>query len=192
MDLSFSQNRFQKLLSQKDIFLKILVACLVLNVLQLIDRMRVQDKVILVPPTLSKEVWVMGGVTSQSFIEEWALYLSSTLLNITSQTGDFHHLAVLRYVHPKSSGLLKKQFQKDLAHFKENNIATVFKPKSVIVTQKGEGGTARISGNLSTFVGSKMIEDIEKTYILEFETSSQMPQLSLISFQEEKHKAPPS
>lgn len=191
MELSFSQNRFQKLLTQKDIYLKLLIGAIVLNGLQLIERMMVKDKVILVPPTLSQDVWVMGGMTSKSFIEEWALYLSTTLLNVTSQTAPFHHKIVLRYVHPSAIGNLQKKLSQDLTHMKENNISTLFKPKSVVVNQQGEKGRATIVGNLSTFVGSKCTEDVEKTYILEFETSKNTPQLSLMSFSRLKGKDEP-
>lgn len=191
MEFIFSQNRFQKILTQKDIYLKLLIGAMVLNGLQLIDRMMVKDKVILVPPTLSQDVWVMGGLTSKSFIEEWALYLSTTLLNVTSQTAAFHHKIVLRYVHPSAIGNIQKKLSKDLMHMKENNISTLFKPKSVVVSQQGSKGRATIAGNLSTFVGSKCIEDVEKTYILEFETSKNTPQLSLVSFSRLKDKDEP-
>lgn len=191
MDFQFAQERFLKVLKQKDIFLKLLVGMLCLNLLQFLERMMIKDKVILVPPTLSQEVWVMGQQTSASFLEEWALYLSSTLLNISSQTVDFQNQIVLRYVHPESAGALQKQLSEDLHYFKENNVATLFHPKAVHVTQKGSQGTVIVKGNLATFMGSKRIEDVDKTYILTFQTSRHTPQLSLLSFKEDSPQKPP-
>lgn len=184
MEFSFSEIRFKKLLNQKDLFLKLLVGSLILNGLQLIERMRVCDKVILVPPSLSKEVWIEGSFVSPSFIEEWALYLSSVLLNMTPETADFNHSVLLKYVAPESASLLQKKFSSDLKNFKENRIATVFKPKSVEINQTGSLSKAHIVGTLSTYVGSKRIEEVDKKYTLTFKTSKSVPHLSLLSFEE--------
>ena len=185
MEFAFSQKRFKNLLTQKDLFLKLLVGSFILNGIQLIDRIRVQDKVILIPPHVSQDIWVMGGVVSTSFIEEWALYLSSILLNVTPQTADFSYKAVLKYVHPESLAFLQKKLYKDLKNMKENQISTVFKAKTIEISQKEESSKAKILGTFSTFVGSKKIEEVDKTFILMFRTSSYMPQLSLLSFEEE-------
>lgn len=152
--------------------------------MQMMYVMTRDDKIILVPPTISQDVWVMGGSSSKSYIEEWALYLSSELLNMTPETASFHHGSVLRYVHPKSSATLKKQFEADSKHLKENTISTLFKPKNVTVIQQGAKGTALVEGTLSTFVGSKLIESDDKKYTLDFETSKYAPQFSLIGFKE--------
>lgn len=189
MDLSFTQNRYFKLLKEKDTILKILFCSLGLNGIQGIERILSNDKIILVPPNLSQEVWVMGGLTSKSFIEEWALYLSSTLLNVTPETAEFHHETVLKYVHPKSSGTLRKQFLEDAKHLRDDKISTHFKQKTIQIEQKKSEGQVFITGDLSTYVGSKLIETISKTYVLTFETSKSSPQLSLISFKE--LEAPP-
>jgi len=184
MELDFTQNRYLKVLSNRNLLGKILVGSFLLNVMQMVHLMTREDKVILVPPALSQEVWVMGGSSSKSYIEEWALYLSSELLNMTPETATFHHSSVLRYVHPASSATLKKQFESDSKHLKENTISTLFKPKKVTVTQAGYQGFALVEGTLSTFVGSKLIESDDKQYKLDFETSKYAPQLSLIGFKE--------
>ena len=185
MEFTFSENRFKKILSQKDIFLKLLAGSLVLNGLQLIERMCVVDKIVMVPPALNQEVWVMGGVQSQSFIEEWALYLSSLLLNVTSHTADFQHKSILKYVHPSSVSKVQKKLNDNLKHMKDNAIATVFKPKSVEILKEGDILHAKILGTLSTFVGIKIIEEKDRVFDLTFKTSKTMPQLSLVSFEEE-------
>jgi len=184
MELDFTQNRYLKVLSNRNLLGKILVGSFLLNVMQMIHLMTREDKIILVPPTLSQDVWVMGGQSSKSYIEEWALYLSSELLNMTPETVAFHYDAVLRYVHPETSATLKKQFEADSKHLKENTISTLFKPKTVTVTQAGSQGSALVEGTLSTFVGSKLIESDDKKYTLTFETSKYAPQLSLTSFKE--------
>ena len=182
MELDFTQNRYLKVLSNRNLLGKILIGSFLLNVMQLIHLMSKEDKVILVPPALSQDVWVMGGSSSKSYIEEWALYLSSELLNMTPETGSYHFDTVLRHVHPKSSTLLKKQFEEDLKHMKDNRISTIFKAKQVDVIQKGSEGIATLEGTLSTFVGSKLIEAEDKKYTLIFELSKKTPQISLISF----------
>ncbi len=187
MDLDFTINRYLKVLSNRNLLGKILAGSFLLNVMQMVHLMSRDDKVILVPPTLSQDVWVMGGSSSKSYIEEWALYLSSELLNMTPETSTFHHSLVLRYVHPKTSAIVKKQFEADLKHIKDNTISTLFKPKKVDVLQQGAKGTAFVSGTLSTFVGSKLIESDDKKYKLDFETSKYAPQLSLTSFKEAAH-----
>jgi len=184
MELDFTQNRYLKVLSNRNLLGKILVGSFLLNVMQMVHLMTRDDKVILVPPTISQDVWVMGGQSSKSYIEEWALYLSSELLNMTPETVAFHHAAVLRYVHPETSAILKKQFEADSKHLTENTISTLFKPKNVTVTQQGSKGTALVEGTLSTFVGSKLIESDDKKYTLMFKTSKYAPQLSLMSFKE--------
>ena len=72
MELDFTQNRYLKVLSNRNLLGKILVGSFLLNVMQMIHLMTREDKIILVPPkipsVLSAQLMWPKFVTSQSVL----------------------------------------------------------------------------------------------------------------------------
>ena len=80
MDYAITLNRYQQTVTHKNFLLGLVCVLLVLNILQGLERLTVTEKTIVVPPNMTKEVWIKGNSVSESYLEEWSLYLTNLLL----------------------------------------------------------------------------------------------------------------
>src|ERR1700678_3595487 len=110
MDLRLNVARMGQVTRQRNALAGLLVAVLALNILQVIERMTVSEKIILLPPDIRKDVWVSKNRVSDSFLEEWTVYMSSLLLNVSADTITYQRDLTLRNVSPESYHEIKAQF----------------------------------------------------------------------------------
>lgn len=182
MDLRLNIARMGNLSRQRNVLAGLLVCVLALNILQVIERMTVSEKVILLPPDIRKDVWVDKKRVSDSFVEEWTVYMSSLLLNVSSDTIDYQRDLTLRNVSPESYSRIRAQFDGDRERLSKNRSATTFLPVQVEVD--GQNLKARITGVLSTYVGKEKISEHKETFLLAF-VLREWGNLQLLSFQKE-------
>jgi conjugal transfer pilus assembly protein TraE len=184
--------RMGQVTKQRNALVGLLIIVLVLNILQLFERMTVSEKIILLPPDIKKDVSVEKKRVSDSFIEEWTIYLSQLLLNVSPETINYQRDMTLRNVSPEAYSPIKAQFEEDRERLTKNRAATTFSPAQVEVS--GEKLTAKITGLLSTYVGREKISEHKETFILVF-TLTGWGKLQLQSFkkqsdsEEENHAA---
>ena len=166
MDYAITLNRYQQTVTQKNFFLGFLCISLLLNVLQVVERLMVTEKVIVLPPSITKDVWIKGNSVSESYLEEWSLYLTNLLLNVSGKTIGYQSELALRHVSPDFSGKLQTKFKKDAAALQKNNATTTFFPKEIRVIEKTM--TVFVTGTFATYVGKEKISAHEQTYQLNF------------------------
>ena len=166
MDYAVTKSRYTHKTNQKNLFCALLCGSLGLNVLQVMERMTVTEKVIILPPNIQKEVWIKGNAVSDGYLEEWALYVSNLLLNVSKHTIDYQSELVLRHVSPEFSGRLHMQFKRDAENLTKNNATTHFLPKEIVVDSTHL--TARVTGLFTTYVGKEQVSSHEHTYELKF------------------------
>ena len=166
MDYAVTLNRYQQTVTQKNFLLGFLCVSLLLNVLQVVERLTVTEKVIVLPPSITKDVWIKGNSVSESYLEEWSLYLTNLLLNVSGKTIGYQSELALRHVSPDFSGKLQKKFKKDAAALQKNNATTTFFPKEIRVLEKTM--TVFVTGTFTTYVGKEKVSQHEQTYQLNF------------------------
>lgn len=172
---------------KKNIFVGFLVLSLTVNILQGIERLCSTERVIVLPPDIQKEIWVRGAEVSESYIEEWAYYLSTLLLTASPSTIEYQTDLVLRHVSPEAYAVLKRQLKQDADHLQKNNAASVFQPKEVVIDKKAM--TATITGSLSSLIGKERVLEKQTTYEMAF-TMTKGKFLQLTSFEQlnKEHK----
>lgn len=166
MDYTCTKERTTRALRQKNLFLGLLCSSLVINVAQVFERATVAEKVIVVPPNIQKEVWIKGNFVSEGYLEEWALYLTHLLLNVSKHNHSYQTELVLRHVSPMASGKLQAQFKHDGENLIKNNATTHFIPKEIVVD--AEQLTVRVTGRFTCTVGKAQVSAHDQTYVLKF------------------------
>lgn len=166
MNYAITQNRYTQKTTQKNLFLSLLCASLLINVIQGCERLAVTEKVIILPPGITKDVWIKGNSVSEGYLEEWALYLTNLLLNVSSKTIGYQSELALRHVSPDFSGKMQLKFARDAETLQKNNATTTFFPKEITVDEKNM--TATVTGTFATFVGKEKVSAHEHTYHLQF------------------------
>lgn len=167
MDYAITKNRFEHKTNQKNLFLGLLCGSMLINVGQIVERLTVTEKVVILPPGIQKEVWIKGNALSESYLEEWALYLSNLLLNVSKHNIDYQSELALRHVSPTCSGKLQIQFKRDAEKIVKNNATTHFLPKEIVVDAAQL--TARVTGLFTTYVGKEQVSAHEHVYELKFD-----------------------
>lgn len=166
MDYAVTKNLFAQKTTKKNLFLALLCGSMLINILQGIERLTVTEKVIVLPPVIQKDIWIKGNTVSESYLEEWALYLSNLLLNVSKHTIGYQSELALRHVSPELSGKLQVQFKKDAENLTKNNATITFLPKEIVVDEQKL--TVRVTGMFTTYVGKEQVSSHEHTYALKF------------------------
>lgn len=182
MDHRVSVHRMGQVTKQRNALVVLLVCGLLLNILQVIERMTVSEKIIFLPPDIKQNTWVSKKRVSESFIEEWAIYFTSLLLNVSADTITYQRDLTLRNVSPDARTEIKNQFDQDKERLKKNSSATTFLPSQVEVDPNTL--IAKVTGILSTYVGSERISEHKETFVLSF-ILRDWGNLQLLSFKKE-------
>ena len=142
---------------QRNIFIGFLALSLIVNILQGLERLFSKEKTIILPPSIQKEMWVRGAEVSETYLEEWAYYLSSLLLTVSPSTIGYQTELVLRHVSPSFYPRLKQQLRQEAEHLQKNNATTVFQPKEVTIDKATMKAT--IKGTLTSWVGKERVSE---------------------------------
>jgi len=166
MQYAITTKYLQTFRKQRNLFIGLLSLSLSINILQGLERLLSQEKTILLPPSLQREVWVRGMEVSDSYLEEWAYYLSALLLNVSPQTIGYQTDLVLRHVSPEFYPQLKQQLRQEAEHLQKNNVATIFQAKEVMIDRASLKAT--IKGTLISWVGKERVSESQQVYEMAF------------------------
>ena len=126
------------------------------------------EKTILIPINPHKSFWVHGEEVSPEYLEEMGLYMAKLLLDLSPSTLAHNHKILLRYTTPEAYGTLKAQFIKQEKEYASLQLATHFKPTSVLADPKAL--TVDIKGTLTSYIAGKDIKTSSETMRLTFAT----------------------
>ncbi len=125
-----------------------------------------RERIILVPPQLTKQMWVMGGKVSQEYLSEMGGYVAKLFLDLSPGSFTYNHELLLSYATPESYGSLKKQFLKEAEEYTKLQLSTHFKPSEIFASP--ETLNVSVKGTLSRFVAGKPIGDSIETVSIKF------------------------
>jgi len=166
MKLSFQKKNVQTLLSERNVWMRIASLTALSTLMLSVAVFYKTQKVILVPPHITKSFWVQGKEVSREYLEEMGVYMAKLLRDLSSGNLDHNHGVLLRYATPEAYGTLAKQFLKEAQEYKSLHLTTHFKPSSV--TANPERLEVEVKGVLTSYVASKEIRTSQETILLKF------------------------
>jgi len=125
-----------------------------------------RERTILVPPRLTKQMWVQGNAVSQEYLSEMAGYIAKLFLDLSPSNFAYNHNLLLTYATPEAYGALKKQFLKEAEEYTKLQLSTHFKPAEI--TASPETLEASVTGTLSSYVAGKHVRDSQETVAIKF------------------------
>ncbi len=125
-----------------------------------------KERIVVVPPTVSREFWVASDSVSDSYLQEMSQYFSSLLLNITPNTFAVNSEHLLQNVAPESFGALKSQLVQQQIEIERRGISTTFYPASFKIDRQKL--LVELKGELKILVGNAPLESKTKTYQIKF------------------------
>lgn len=166
MKVDFLRENIIKLISQRN-GLSMLTGVLALsNVLLGIVLICRSERTILLPPHITKTMWVEGGEVSKEYLEEIGLYMSKILLDLTPTSFSYNHEILLKYATPETYGALKKQLRHDGEQYTKLQLSTHFKPSQITANPKTL--EVEVKGILASYIAGKHVRDSQTTLILKF------------------------
>jgi len=125
-----------------------------------------RERIILVPPRITKQLWVQGDTVSKDYLTEMGAYLSKLFLDLSPSTVSYNHGILLTYATPEAFGPLKKQFLKEAQEYTKLQLSTHFKPSEI--TADPETLAVTIKGSMSSYVAGKHLHDSQETVAIQF------------------------
>ncbi|OJW49659.1 MAG: type IV conjugative transfer system protein TraE [Alphaproteobacteria bacterium 41-28] len=166
MRADFLRHNIHKLISQRNAWIGISVLMAMSTILLSTALFFKNERTILVPPHITKTLWVEGGDISKEYLEEMGVYISKLLLDLSPTSFPYNHATLLKYTTPEAHGALKKQLLQDGEHYTKLQLSTHFKPTQVSANPKSL--QVEVRGTLTSYVAGKEVRSSLETVSLQF------------------------
>jgi conjugal transfer pilus assembly protein TraE len=166
MEADFLHHNILKIISQRNAWIGLSVLMAVSNIALSIALFLKSERIILVPPHITKTLWVEGGTVSKEYLEEMGLYMAKLLLDLSPTSFSYNHETLLKYATPEAYGALKKQFLEDGDTYTKLQLSTHFKPTEV--TANPSKLHVEVKGSLTSYVAGKEIHTSLEVISLQF------------------------
>ena len=166
MKADFLRHNILKTISQRNAWIRISTLMAMSTILLSTALFFKNERTILVPPHITKTLWVEGGTVSKEYLEEMGLYISKLLLDLSPTSFSYNHETLLKYATPEAYGVLKKQLIEDGEHYTKLQLSTHFKPTEVKANPSKF--FVEVKGNLTSYVAGKEIRSSLETLSLQF------------------------
>jgi len=166
MKLEFLHQNITRLLSERNAFWAVIGFLALSNIILGVCILSKSARTILVPPHVTKTMWVEGGEVSKEYMEEMGLHMSKLLLDVSPTSFPYNHEILLKYATPEAHGVLKKQLIKDGEQYTKLQLSTHFKPSQI--TANTQTLEVEVKGTLTSYVAGKQVRDSQETLILKF------------------------
>ena len=125
-----------------------------------------RERVIVVPPTISKSFWLDSEKVSGEYLDQMAVFLMHLILNVSPRSIDYQSKTLLQYASPDAYAELKTAMAATGEKLKRDNAVTMFQPVGLTVDEPGM--RVALNGVLATYIGDKRVSEASKAYLVEF------------------------
>lgn len=161
MDATFSHNRSQALLRQRNMLLVSTLTLLVL-VSWLVYAVTSKDRQVVLTPTLSRPLTISTAGVSPEYFELVTRDVALIALNRSPTGLDYWMESILKLAHPAAHGSLKAELVRLVKEQRGSDVAQSFTPTSMTIDPKRL--TSDVTGELRTFVGRTVVSSERKSF----------------------------
>ena len=142
-----------------------------------------RERIIIVPPEISKTFWVSKNSVSNEYLSEMSMFFISLRFNLTPSNVEEQREILLRYICPEFYSTLKTQLINEGERIRNQNINTVFYPVDIKVNVKNF--TTFITGDLVSSISGNIIPNKRLIYKISYKYN--FGRLLVKSFEEVKN-----
>ena len=166
MDPLLLTKKLKKILKERTLLATLLVVSILINLVCSLIIFRKQEKVIIVPATISREFWIENDSSSKEYIEEMAVFFVNLLLDCSPSSMKYQKEIILKHTDPRLYNKLNNKLTLEEELFRKENLTTSFRMVDLKVNRTALSAT--ITGILTTNVSDKQVSKEEKTFRLCF------------------------
>lgn len=178
MRFSLKNKRISHLNVQRNFLIGLVSILLMIVLLQAIFLFLKKERIVISPPELKQSYWIEGDRFAKSYLEEWALFFTHLIMDVSEKNILPQGEILLRYVSSHSYGDFKAKLLEDEKRLKKQQLSIRFEPQA---TEFIDNMTVDITGVLVSYVGSQKISEAQEVYRVSF--SQKKGRLFLESFQ---------
>ena len=89
------------------------------------------ERIVFVPPNISKSFWVTKDKVSKDYLEEMGAFVAWLQLDVTPKTIGWKRDVLLKWVAPEDYDVVKKQMDVEADRLARNNASTFFEPQQL-------------------------------------------------------------
>ena len=150
---------------QRNVAVGLLLVALVSIVVLSLSVTAKKDQLVLVPLT-SQPMTVEAGKVRRDYLRETAITISYFFENITPETADYFKERILSVTHPSARGRISADLQDTVERWKDGSSSRAWYPRDVYEDPKSL--YVEVSGELRTFVGTKLVDQRQMTLAMQF------------------------
>ncbi len=168
MNYLLHKARLQHLISHRNGYLALASGSLILNVLLAIAIFIVSghERIVLVPPDITKTFWVSKSHVSQEYLSEMTLFFADLRFNLTANNIAMQHDLLLRYVNPNGYADVKAQLLNEADKLTKEHVSMAFFPVDIKVDATSL--TSVVTGDIQGSVGNTLLPLERVKYQLRF------------------------
>jgi conjugal transfer pilus assembly protein TraE len=154
----------QYVIRHRNGYLTLACGSLLLNILLSLGMISLvgHERVIIVPPSISKTFWVDYNTVSPEYLYEMSLFFVGLRFDMTPSNAENQREVMLRYVSPEYYDSLKTQLINEAKQMSQEHISTAFYPNDVRVDAKHL--TTLVIGDLASTVGTNSLPNQHVIY----------------------------
>lgn len=184
MNEIIKEHTLRALTVQRNIFLVFVILLLLITLILSFLLTWKNERIVIVPATLDKEVWLEGSMVSPSYLEQMGCFIGDLLLTRSPASSDMQLTILMRHVDPIFATVLNGKLMSELNKLKKDNASYVFYRTKVIVDPKVL--SVSLEGERTLLLGEKVLSNTKEIYRLGFKSFGGQLLLSSIERGDEK------
>ena len=120
------------------------------------------QRVVVLPPNVSKHFWVSGDRGDVSYLSQMGGYVAWLHLDLTPKSVDWKKEALLAIAAPEEYGELKKRLEVEADRIKRLNLSTYFELQQTVASEDEQSVVT--TGLFVTMVNGQITSRIPKSY----------------------------
>jgi conjugal transfer pilus assembly protein TraE len=125
------------------------------------------ERIVFVPPNITKSFWVTKDKVSKDYLEEMGAFVAWLQLDVSPKTVNWKRDVLLKWVSPEDYDGVKKHMDIEADRLVRNNAATFFEPQQLTADEKDQ--SVLITGRLRRQINGVDVGEPEiRTYISKF------------------------
>lgn len=124
-----------------------------------------RERVVLVPPTISRSFWVEDERAAPEYLEQMGWFLAQLVLNVTPQSVEQQSRLLLNYASPDAHGALRSQLEASAQRLRRDGASTLFSVQAITVDEASQ--RVGLRGQFATFIGERRVSEHARGYALE-------------------------
>lgn len=140
---------------------------------------REETRIVVVPPTLTKEFWIDKSKASPEYLEQMSVFIATLTGNLAPRNAEYNVDVLLGYIDAERLVEVKDDLKAQAQYIKKNNISQAFYPDSSSINPKEQ--TAMVEGRVTRHIGDIKVSEEKMRVNLSFKVKDYKMRVTSLS-----------